>query len=91
MTEAAPTQKKVEAGATSNENNNTINDRAGLFFGAFGMAIAFLAIGIAWQSDKHHEALTRGQEQQIAEQKKEIMLLREDVRELIIEVRGKPK
>lgn len=92
MTNVTPEQTKVEQGGTYAAGGKAeIHDRAGLFFGAFGMAVAFLAIGIVWQADKSHDAWARAQEQLIAEQKKEIMLLREDVRELTIEVRGKPK
>lgn len=79
MSDITPSQKKVEAGGTNNENNATIHDRAGLFFGAFGMAVAFLAIGISWWAvDKAKTAETQ------------LLLLREDVRELTIELRGKP-
>jgi hypothetical protein len=72
-----PEQTKVEQGGTL--NSNSIHDRAGLFFGAFGMAVAFLAIGLSWWAiDKAKSAETQ------------LLLLREDVRELTIELRGKP-
>lgn len=87
-----PEQTKVAEGGTYAAGGKAeIHDRAGLFAGIIGFGVAMLSLGVAWQSDKNHDARTQAQQEQIAEQKKEIMLLREDVRELTIEVRGKPK
>lgn len=80
MTDVNPSMKKVEAGGTNNENHNSIQDRAGLFFGAFGMAVAFLSIGISWQSDKRHEDIARIQSDNIAQLETQVMLAREDLR-----------
>lgn len=80
MTEVNPSMKKVEQGGISNENTNTIHDRAGLFFGSFGMAVAFLSIGISWQSDKRHEDLARIQTARIDQLETQVMLAREDLR-----------
>jgi|SRR5688572_13766657 len=80
MTDVNPSMKKVEAGGTNNESNATIHDRAGLFFGAFGMAVAFLSIGIAWQSDKRHDDIARQQDQRINQLETQVLLAREDLR-----------
>lgn len=75
-----PEQTKVEQGGTLNAPRAEIHDRAGLFFGAFGMAVAFLSIGISWQSDKRHDDISRQQEQRINQLETQVLLAREDLR-----------
>ena len=75
-----PEQTKVEQGGTLNAPRAEIHDRAGLFFGAFGMAVAFLSIGISWQSDKRHDDLARQLQSQIDGLETQVLLAREDLR-----------
>lgn len=75
-----PEMTKVEQGGTLNAPRAEIHDRAGLMFGGFGMAVAFLAIGISWQSDKRHDDIARAQEQRINQLETQVLLAREDLR-----------
>ncbi len=70
-----PTQSKEDnTGGIKNTSSATIHDRAGLFFGAFGMAVAFLSIGIAcWAISESRDLKTQ------------VLLLREDIRQMTIE------
>lgn len=72
-----PEQTKVEQGGTLNQN--TIHDRAGLFAGILGFGVAMLSLGIAlWAISQARDLRT------------EVMLLREDIRQLTIdEAKGK--
>lgn len=77
----APEQTKVEQGGTYAAGGKAeIHDRAGLMFGGFGMAVAFLAIGIAWQSDKRHDDIARQQDARINQLETQVLLAREDLR-----------
>jgi hypothetical protein len=75
-----PEQTKIAEGGTQNNSSAKIEERAGLYVGILGFGVAMLAIGVAWQSDKRHEAVARQQDQRINQLETQVLLAREDLR-----------
>lgn len=82
MSDVTPQQTKVEAGGTLNAPRAEVHDRAGLYVGIVGLAVAMLAIGLRSGDERATQVQLRQHEQQVIELRAKVATLESQVNAL---------